>query len=54
MEKLTVSQVTDLMWAEGISDSLLTDLAGMAYCMHKFVHMYVCVIIIICFHRQSH
>ena len=41
MEKLTVSEVTDLLRAEGIPDSLLTVLAGMLYCMHKFVHMYV-------------
>ena len=48
-----MSEVTDLLHAEGIPDSLLTVLAGMLYCMHKFVHMYVCVIII-CFHRESH
>ena len=41
MEKLTVSEVTDLLRAEGIPDSLLTVLAGMLYCMHKFVHMYI-------------
>ena len=29
MEKLTVSEVTDLLRAEGIPDSLLTVLAGM-------------------------
>ena len=43
MEKLTVSEVTDLLRAEGIPDSLLTVLAGMLYCMHKFVHMYMYV-----------
>ena len=41
MEKLTVSEVTDLLCAEGIPDSLLTILAGMSYYMHKFVHMYI-------------
>ena len=41
MEKLTVSEVTDLLRAEGIPDSFLTVLAGMSYYMHKFVHMYV-------------
>ena len=52
MEKLTVSKITDLLCAECNPDSLLTVLAGMLY-MHKFVHMYMCVIII-CFHRGSH
>jgi len=47
-----VSEVTDLLSAEGIPDSLLTDLAGKSYGMHKFVHMYVCDNV--CFHRQSH
>ena len=39
MEKLTVSKVTDLLCAECNPDSLLTVLAGMLYCMHKFVCM---------------
>ena len=34
-----MSEVTDLQRAEGIPDSLLTDLAGRSYS----VHMYVCV-----------
>ena len=41
-----MSEVTDLLHAEGIPDSLLTVLAGMPYCMHKCV-------IIICFHRDG-
>ena len=49
-----MSEVTDLLRAEGIPDSLLTVLAGMLYCMHKFgTCMYICVIII-SFHRESH
>ena len=36
-----MSKVTDLLCAECIPDNLLTVLAGMLYCMHKFVHMYV-------------
>ena len=45
MEKLTVSEVTDLLRIEGILDSLLTDfkLTGMSYCMHKFADMFVFV-----------
>ena len=44
MEKLTVSEVTDLLRAEGIPDSFLTILAGMSLlhaqvCAH--VHMYM-------------
>ena len=31
MEKLTVSEVTDLLRAEGIPDSFLTILAGMSF-----------------------
>ena len=34
MEKVTVSEVTDLLPAEGIPDSLLTDLAGRSYGLH--------------------
>ena len=50
-----MSEVTDLLRAEGIPDSLLTVLAGMLYCMHKFVHMYVYIyVIIISFHTESH
>ena len=30
-----MSEVTDLLRAEGIPDSLLMVLAGMPYCMHK-------------------
>ena len=44
MEKLTVSEVTDLLRAEGIPDSFLTILAGMSLlhaqvCAH--VHNYI-------------
>ena len=38
-----MSEVTDLLRAEGIPDSLLTVLAGMLYCIYKFVHMYICI-----------
>ena len=56
MEKLTVSEVTDLLRAAGIPDSLLTVLAGMLYCMDKFC-AHVCIllyVIIISFHTESH
>ena len=56
MEKLTVSEVTDLLRAEGIPDSLLTVLAGIRHTTCT-VYVHACTVlcvIIICFHRESH
>ena len=49
MEKLTVSEVTDLLRAEGIPDSFLSILAGMSLlhaqvCAHVHRHSYIIII----------
>ena len=41
MEKLTVSEVTGLLRAEGIPDSLLTVLAGIYICHTSCAHVIV-------------